>query len=158
MKKCFKCNIEKPLDEFYKHPMMGDKHLNKCKECTKKDVRENYIRKIQDPNEIIKERLRTRLKFHRLYKGRSKIDPEHNKKYAEKYPEKYKAKILTGNAIKYGKLVRQPCEVCGLPEAQAHHDDYSKPLEVRWLCIKCHNEYHVRKREQQLLDKFRCIA
>lgn len=41
-KKCFKCGEEKPLDMFYKHPAMLDGHVNKCKECNKKDVSSNY--------------------------------------------------------------------------------------------------------------------
>jgi hypothetical protein len=43
--------------------------------------------------------------------------------------------------LKRGKLTRQPCEVCGAV-AQMHHDDYSKPLEVRWLCRGHHLEHH----------------
>jgi ribosomal protein S27AE len=39
-------------------------------------------------------------------------------------------------------LIKQPCEVCGNLKAQAHHDDYSKPLQVRWLCQKHHTEHH----------------
>lgn len=41
MKKCFKCGIEKSLDNFYKHKKMSDGRLNKCKECTKKDSKDN---------------------------------------------------------------------------------------------------------------------
>jgi len=39
-------------------------------------------------------------------------------------------------------LERQPCEVCGARPAEAHHDDYSRPLEVRWLCKRHHAEHH----------------
>ena len=46
------------------------------------------------------------------------------------------------SAIKMGELKRQPCEVCGNEKSQAHHDDYSKPLDVRWLCQKHHYEHH----------------
>jgi hypothetical protein len=45
-------------------------------------------------------------------------------------------------AVKIGKIKRKPCEVCGDPNSQAHHDDYDKPLEVRWLCQSHHNEAH----------------
>jgi hypothetical protein len=40
------------------------------------------------------------------------------------------------------ELVRRLREVCGDPDAHAHHEDYSKPLEVRWLCTQHHNEAH----------------
>lgn len=44
--------------------------------------------------------------------------------------------------LRRGKITRQPCEACGLLRSQMHHDDYSKPLEVRWLCQQCHLNLH----------------
>jgi len=65
-----------------------------------------------------------------------------SEQYRKKYPEKVKTHSTTNNAIAAGKLHRQPCEICGATPAEAHHDDYSKPLEVRWLCQKHHTQYH----------------
>ena len=48
-----------------------------------------------------------------------------------------------------GKLLPQPCYVCLSPKAEKHHSDYSKPLEVQWICRKCHLELH-RKEEEHL--------
>lgn len=56
--------------------------------------------------------------------------------------EKARAHGKVGKAIRDGHLVRRPCEVCGHEEAIAHHDDYSKPLEVRWLCSVHHGRAH----------------
>ena len=47
-KTCFKCNLEKKLEDFYKHPQMPDGRVNKCKECNKKDTRDNYQIKSKD--------------------------------------------------------------------------------------------------------------
>lgn len=65
-KVCFKCHRELPLQMFYKHPRMADGHLNKCKECTKKDVRDKYMDNIGKEDYVKKERERCREKYHRL--------------------------------------------------------------------------------------------
>jgi hypothetical protein len=59
---------------------------------------------------------------------------EQTRRMRAKYPEKWAARWAVAKAIRRGDLVRQPCEVCGNPDAQAHHEDYSQPLRVRWLC------------------------
>lgn len=130
MKRCFKCGVEKNLSEFYRHPQMGDGFLGKCKECTKADVATRY----RLCREKIREYERIRFK-----------NPERKKKvrqYASamknRNPEKYAARIAVGNAIRSGRLQRKPCEVCGEQKVQAHHTDYLKPLDVQWLCFRCH--------------------
>jgi hypothetical protein len=65
-KRCFKCGIVKPLDEFYKHQRMSDGHLNKCKECTKKDSSKRYNSLIDNDSFLEKERIRRREKYIRL--------------------------------------------------------------------------------------------
>jgi len=52
-------------------------------------------------------------------------------------------------ALRDGSLVRQPCEVCGTKEVHGHHSDYSKPLDVIWLCSKHHGEEHTRINKQK---------
>jgi hypothetical protein len=54
-------------------------------------------------------------------------------------PVKLAAYWKVQNAIKTGRLARQPCKECGAKKSQAHHEDYSKPLDVEWLCVACHN-------------------
>lgn len=58
----------------------------------------------------------------------------------------HEARWKVARAIEAGRLVRQPCEKCGNPKSHGHHDDYSKPLQVRWLCKKHHDEHHAQER------------
>lgn len=93
----------------------------------------------------------------RRYKAwyeRHKATPEYRKRQAAamaKYradPDlriRHHARWITARAIASGKLVRGACEVCGARRAvEAHHDDYYKPLSVRWLCRKHHRELHAK--------------
>jgi len=91
----------------------------------------------------------------RAYNERYVKDPEVKKRAAElmrKYTadqslrERHSARWQTNKALKYGRLIRRPCEMCGDKVVEAHHDDYSKPLDVRWLCKGHHVEHHMKER------------
>jgi len=129
---CFKCGIEWPIHFFYKHFGMADGHLNKCKKCTKTDVRQNRVENI----DFIKE-------YDKLRELRPKRKEDKRiatLKYREKHPEKYKARTAVGNALRDKRLFKHPCCVCGEKKVQAHHEDYTKPLQVIWVCIKHHRD------------------
>jgi ribosomal protein S27AE len=80
---------------------------------------------------------------HRAYaKANPGIMQKHGRKWKAENPEKRRAENAVTHAIEDGLLVRLPCERCGDGPAHAHHDDYSKPLEVRWLCARCHRQFH----------------
>lgn len=63
-----------------------------------------------------------------------------------KWPEKVNARAAVQRAVNDGRLVRQPCRDCGNPKTQGHHPDYSKPLDVVWLCTTHHAEEHTAMR------------
>lgn len=68
----------------------------------------------------------------------------YEKSYQKADKSKAKARSIVSNCLKRGWLVKLPCEVCGeLEKVEAHHDDYTKPLDVRWLCKKHHVEHHM---------------
>lgn len=75
--------------------------------------------------------------------GISKNNYHYKKLQKQRYPERVMAREKVYRAITNGQLTREPCEVCGDHNSQAHHKDYRKPLEVIWLCAKHHKERHI---------------
>ncbi len=151
MKICFKCNKAKALSEFYRHPMMADGRLGKCKECTKRDVRKNYANNHEHyvaydkARAMLPHRVQMREEYQATKAGKRAAARAH-KKQIELYPHKYKARVILGNAVRDGKVKKLPCEVCGSTRRiHGHHEDYSRPLDVVWLCSKHHKERHLKK-------------
>lgn len=66
----------------------------------------------------------------------------HTAAWRAKNPEKTRAHGIVRRAIAKGKIVRGACTVCGQTNAEAHHEDYNKPLEITWLCRVHHREHH----------------
>ena len=62
-------------------------------------------------------------------------------------PHILRAHNAVRHALKRGELTKQPCAMCGTTERiEAHHDDYAKLLDVRWLCFPCHRAFHIAQR------------
>lgn len=156
MKKCFKCNEIKPLSYFYKHPMMADGHLGKCKQCTCADTEARRLVKSKDLNWVESELARHREKSRKCRELglAAKSKPESVTKWALKNKEKRRCHHIVNNAVRDGKLSRQSCEVCGSEKSEAHHEDYSRPLYVKWLCKKHHMERHVEIRRKERMLEF----
>ena len=128
-----KCGAEKPLSEFYKHPGAADGRYNKCKECTKHDVRANR---------------KANLDYYRAFdRERGNRQPtEYLGEYRAKNAEKYKAHSAVSYAIRAGRLHKlDACESCGSQDnVVAHHPSYAEDMRlcVTWLCQGCHVTLH----------------
>jgi len=147
-KKCFKCGKEKYLKEFYKHPQMADGHLNKCIECTKKDSnkhRADNLEKVKAYDRkrgILPHRVAAVRRYEKTDAGKRALN-KGRAKWAKQHPLARAAHCILGNAIRAGKIRKQPCARCGATiRIHGHHEDYYKPLGVIWLCPKCHSLIH----------------
>jgi len=117
-KTCRLCKVEKEVSEFYRDKTTKSGYCTACKNC---------------------DRLRRR--------GRKyKHNPERDRLRNERRKLKRKVYRTVVWGLRNGVISKKPCW-CGDKEVQAHHPDYSKPLEVVWLCKLHHHHIH-----GQLLD------
>ena len=132
-KQCFKCGETKRISEFYVHPQMADGHLNKCKECTKRDVAEHRRGKGRE-RILAYDRARAKTP------ERKDVSRRVKQEYYRKYPERRVTAMAVQRAKRGGELVPpERCSECGRKgNIHGHHKDYSKPLDIEWLCEHCH--------------------
>lgn len=153
-KACFKCLGIKPLTDFYRHKGMADGRLGKCKACAKADVMAHRSANLERIREYDRARGLTDARRERVRAYASTPDGKSAqrrgaKAWAERNRDKRLAQMAAGNAVTRRRMARGPCEVCGTTEGvQGHHDDYSRPLDVRWLCVAHHAEHHRVEREK----------
>lgn len=140
---CKKCQIEKTDCDFYKKD-------STCKECRKEMVRRNRAEKVDYYREYDKKRYKEDPKvkeridrYHATPAGMEKT-AEAKHRWDARNPVKKAAQTILGNAVRDGKVSKPGfCEECGKTgRIHGHHCDYAKPLDVLWLCPKCHADWH----------------
>lgn len=108
-------------------------NLSTCKECVKARTRDRAR-----TNPAVQEYDRARAKTpERRAKTRAITT-----KWRQENPAGYAAQTAVGNAVRDGRLAKLPCLFCASDRVHAHHRDYAKPLDVIWLCPKCHHRLH----------------
>jgi hypothetical protein len=140
MKTCFKCGCQKLLTEFYRHSRMADGHLNKCKDCTKTDVAQHRHGKGRNRT-LAYDRERAALP------KRKEQQKQIVWRWRMQFPERKQAQSKLRYAVLTGEIKPQLCFVCG-KIAEAHHPDYSRPLDVVWLCSAHHKQAHALVRTE----------
>lgn len=128
-KPCIICKETKPISDYHKHPKMADGHINKCKKCAiayalRYNAEHPHATKANHKKWTLSE------------KGKRKI-----KELMWKFPDREYARRAVKKALKDGVMNSQPCFICG-EKAVAHHPDYSRQLDVVWLCPPHHRETH----------------
>jgi len=143
MRTCSKCEIEKPEDCFSFLKKQGC-YNSWCKDCIKayckKWVKNNSEKStISHANWYKNNQAKAKNQAKRWSKNNPEKKKRHILKYQAKHPERIKAHQAVSYAIKTGKLTKKPCLMCGSTiKINAHHMDYSKPLNVIWLCKDHH--------------------
>lgn len=118
-KLCGQCGMVLPVAAFNKRARYNAKYQSACRACSRDLGRKWYA---LNRREVI---------------GKARA-------YQDSNPEKRAAHGAVNDAVRLGRLIKpMACETCAaIARLDGHHDDYSKPLEVRWLCRPCHLEAH----------------
>lgn len=140
---CRTCERVCAADDFY----VSNK--TQCKECVKARARENRAAKQDYYRNYDRVRYREHPGRREMAKAQSaalgrEYFADAQRRSRQQEPEKHKARRAVAYAVSTGKITRASgCYFCGSGQRlQAHHPDYSRPLDVFWLCPKCHGKLH----------------
>jgi hypothetical protein len=143
MKDCSGCGKRKEFSMFYVNKASGDGYTSKCSDCLKvyqKERRDNLNASKPDG---WKKKAIDKSAYNRAWAAANPgAMTAYKRAYWERNKDRLAIKYKVKYAIKTGKLIKQPCFVCGEIEVDAHHPDYNAPLDVVWLCKKHHREVH----------------
>lgn len=143
MKKCSQCFRELELKMFKKRTKSKDGLKACCRDCHR-----GYDRRYQSSEKYKK----TESEYRRLYrltpKGKEVASGQMTKRVTKRDIKRL-AREKLHTEVRCGRVQRGSCVVCGEPKAHGHHEDYTKPLEVIWLCRVHHEETHNKKRLMQ---------
>ena len=147
MKTCTVCKQQKLLSEFNKSAKGSGGLSSMCRLCASEKHREYYKanrEKILTVTGKYQKQNRDKVREPKRRSACRRAESiRMSKRNANRQrPEISRAHRMVAAAIKSGRLLKKPCEKCGNGNSQAHHDDYSKPLDVRWLCSLHHNQHH----------------
>ena len=152
MKFCPDCSTEKPASEFYADRSRADGLWNRCKACERARRKQPHIRSAHNAHnrawDARNPERRKAMVADWMRRNRDKMN-EYFARWRRANLTKAAAHAKVHRAIKRGLLTRLPCEVCG-QKAHAHHEDYSKPLAVRWLCKLHHKAVHMASARSEL--------
>ena len=135
MKSCRTCGVSQPLSSFYKHSRMADGHLNICQECTKARVLLHRVNNV--------ERIREYDRSRSILPHRIALNTANTSSYRSRFKNRAAANSAVSRAVASGRLVKTCCIVCGETHVEGHHPDYSRPLDVVWLCAPHHHQIHL---------------
>jgi len=136
-KRCSKCGVDQPIDNFYRKKKGAPLRVPQCKTCQKK-LNDEW-RASEHGREMIRKQFRER------YKNKTDEYIEKATRRALQKPAETKAAGRARYALKIGLIKQKPCERCGNEKAEKHHPDYEQPLKVEFLCRSCHMKEHLRR-------------
>ena len=145
-KPCNKCGEVKPLSGFHKNKNAKDGLCHICKECNSAKV---LAWQLANPEKKKAKQARYNKSHPEINGAWYRANPgklnEACAKYRAKNPIKRKVYKKVQRALISGQLKKDVlCKYCGTYGAlEAHHCNYDKPLDVQWLCVPCHRQWHV---------------